>query len=196
MARKKKETQKVEEKTFNYTSFNEFVGKVLENHNNSFCDFFLALRDEKAEYKKSVDTYFKEKIKELDETPLTRKEYDEKLGKINSEKESAVNLMADEYHQNTFYKILSKYVYYVAEKYSKNADEVENVLNFIYEKLDFYSLVFYFEEGKYYERNEEDDCYNDYYPTSYHFKHDFFSRFKPHYYAGNLLDELLKKLFS
>ena len=195
MARKKK----VEKKKFLFANYKEMIDcYASEKHNatrGTFVEFFERIEKGNDELNDSFRDYFKQKREELDNTPLTRAQYDEAQAKLEEEKK---NFSPISYHNPYFlYYAVHAFVFAKAKEYGKE-ELAEKAFDFVWEDMDFLSVLAYTEEDKYYYRNEDNDRYGcdpDLYPESSHFKGSFFG-YKHYALSGNTLDKVLQLYFK
>lgn len=146
------------------------------------------INEEKDNFAKMI----KEKKVALEETPLTRKQFDEEIAKVNAIPNP---FNANEFDTKSESFHLQALEYFVRHRVTDEA-KAEAIISLIWEKLDFYSLFSYFRNHEYnyngehfYEYDEEGDNLP---VSSYHIYSDV--SFNMFIYQGNLVDKIIEAM--
>lgn len=186
MAKKEKINKKREE-IQDIKSLLDVVWK--ESSTGNFGTFLTkVIRRGKAE-KDAFDEKIKEKRRILEETPLTRKQFEEKIKELENESNPFLSDMFNHQSELFMKTVLGYYI-------SKNVEEdkVNEIFDFIWKKLDFMSLLFFFRNYSYSQADEYEDGYDEeghYSPCSS--CHIYFNSGYDNFYAyqGNLVDKVI-----
>lgn len=136
-----------------------------------------------------------EEIKKLDETPLTRKEYKEKLAELK--KSVSIFTHIKEMNENDYYKMIiipwmKEYAYF---EYGLDTKLAGAVANYIWKEYDICGLLLHFDEPNYYEANyrhyseEESSEYNFYNKNNYY-------TYQNHLYAETIIKNVMGLIVS
>jgi hypothetical protein len=179
----------------------EYLNKFEKSNKSLYsCRFSYVLTgilDDIKNKKKDFDDKRKNKIEKLDNTPLTRKDYEAKLQTIKAEQNPFEELLNREYDFMLIDEIVSNFLNkrLTGKPYNLPTPQVEEVANILMDRLDFYSLLYFFKNGQYTYRDNFD--YNDYYsedndlPLSpYHKCRSSFSK-GCYVYQDNMIEVLL-----
>lgn len=148
MARRKKEVEVPKEKVF--ANFEEFLTDLIAN--NSFETFGAFRKKVVNAVEVKVENFIEDirvQKETLDNTPLTRKEYEERLNAINNTKNFYKDFKDDSlYMQN---RILMNNFIEMKVKENKIKDEkfVDSLFNYIWHELDFQAMLYFFNEYEY-----------------------------------------------
>lgn len=191
MARKKKEKVVVKE----INNLNDLLESV---YHSNYClvwgygKFLTRVNSRIREEKENFLNNINEKKKELEETPLTRKQFDDAIAELEKRKGANIFTYPEfDFEEELFQKnVLSFYI----SKQVNDEKKAEEIYSFIWAELDFMSLVFFF-------RNHDyaycDDCqYNytdngEYSPESSNHIYEDVS-FNKYIYQGNMVDKIIK----
>ena len=126
--------------------------------NAFYEDIEKEISDEIRLFKEDV----KKEIEALDNTPLTRKEYEKKLEQAKTRTNIFVEHRKMEYEEHL--SILMKYfISYKLKRYdAKITDEkIDAIFDFVWNNLDFYALLEYFNDEKYKDELMEEEMYRE-----------------------------------
>ena len=126
--------------------------------NAFYEDIEKEISDEIRLFKEDV----KKEIEALDNTPLTRKEYEKKLEQAKTRTNIFVEHRKMEYGEHL--SILMKYfISYKLKRYdAKITDEkIDAIFDFVWNNLDFYALLEYFNDEKYKDELMEEEMYRE-----------------------------------
>ena len=138
---------------------------------------------------KNFENDIKKQLEELDNTPLTHKQYEEKKKEIQSQKNMFAYLVRHpkenpSSNQVLYKEITRRYMQAVlSEGLSK--EEIDEEFRRVWEGMDFYSMFFYFDTAKYKYADDEDDEGS---PVSTHYIYGHDTEYK---YQENMLRHLL-----
>ena len=155
-------------------NFGEFLTKVIRR-----------AEVEKNAFEKNIE----EKRKILEETPLTRKQFEEKIKELENESNPFLSDMFN--HQSELF-MKAVLGYYISKNVEDN-EKANEIFEFIWRRLDFMSLVFFFRNYSYSQADEYEDNYDEeghYSPcSSCHIYFDDSDNF--YAYQGNLVDKVI-----
>ena len=150
-------------KPSNPTSIEEYFSKYLKNvcpacFNVFYRDVERNISDEIHLFKKDI----KKEIEDLDNTPLTRKEYEKKLEQIEAKTNIFTEYRKIEYGEHLS-MLVKCFISYKLKRYdAKITDEkVDAIFDFIWNTLDFYALWEYFNDDKYEDELMEETMYRE-----------------------------------
>lgn len=128
-----------------------------------------------------------EEIKKLDETPLTRKEYNEKVAELK--KSVSIFTRIKEMNDNDLYKMIiipwmKEYAYF---EYGLDTKLAEAVAKYIWKEYDICGLLLHFDEPNYYEANYR------HYSESESSEYNLYNRNKYYTYQNHLYAETIIK---
>ncbi len=132
-------------------------------YSSPFSYVLTGILDDIKSKKKEFDDKRKKKIEKLDNTPLTRKDYEAKLQTIKAEQNPFEELLNREYDFILIDEIVSNFLNkrLTGKPYNLPTQQVEEIANILMDRLDFYSLLYFFKNGQYTYRDNYD--YKDYY---------------------------------
>ena len=156
-----------------YWDFGKFLIQVIKR-----------VQEEKDYFEKSIE----EKRRELEETPLTRKQFEEKIEELESEPNIFESSDMFNYKHELFYKLVL--AYFVSKKV-EDKEKSEEIFDFIWKKLDFMSLLFFFRNHSYSYSDEYENSYDengDFSPCS---SNHIYNSGNIYAYQSNLVDEII-----
>lgn len=156
-----------------FTQYGKFLTSVIRRANEEKDAFAKMIKDKKVA---------------LEETPLTRKQFEEEMKKVN---EISNPFSRSEFNMKSEDFCLQTLTFYVKHQVT-DTKKAEAVISFIWKELDFYSLLFYFNNYAY--EHDGEDCYNydeTPLPVSPHTIYADHS-FNMYPYQGNLVDRIIK----
>ena len=153
MVRKKREVAPVEECISRHLKF-----LCPACFNALYEDIEKEISDEIRLFKEGI----KKEIEDLDNTPLTRKEYEKKLEQAKARTNAFVEYRKMEYGEHL--SMLVKYfISYKLKRYdAKITDKkIDAIFDFVWNTLDFYALWEYFNDEKYKDELMEEEMYRN-----------------------------------
>ena len=163
------------------------LSELLEDINATgfkYGEFLTAVVKRVIEEKDGFKKMIKEKKKVLEETPLTRKQFDEEIKKVDSIP-NPFNTEEFDTRSEKFH--LSVLEYFVSSKVTDQI-KAKNIASFIWD-LDFYSLLFYFKNYEYEYRSDYDN--EELLPNSSRHIYDNMFHNNNYVYQGHLVDKII-----
>ena len=157
----------------------EDIGVIGLKYGEFLTTVVKRVGEEKDDFKKMI----KDKKKVLEETPLTRKQFDEEIKKVDSISNS---FNTEEFDTRSEKFHLSVLEYFVSSKVADPA-KAKKISSFIWD-LDFYSLLFYFKNYEYEYGQEYDE---EQLPNSSRHIYDNMFHNNNYVYQGHLVDKII-----
>jgi hypothetical protein len=175
-----------------YSNYLELIDYCANNGyaNDSFSQFFEEISEKNSNLMAENRKIYDEKLQELENTPMLRKDYLEAYDKLTKEKET-VNIHAVD--SRFIEKAIKAFVYHKAELLKKDKSIAEEAVYFIIHDCDFLSVMIHMDELRYWECNTEE--YNNSLASNNFIGDSFYGRY-PYLLSGNLLDKMLKLYFK
>lgn len=189
----KKSKSKPESKpTRSYSNYRELIDYCANNGyaNESFSRFFEEISEKNSDLMAENRKIYDEKLQELENTPMLRKDYLEAYDKLTKEKET----MNIHFTDSCFIeKAIKAFVCHKAKMFKKDDSVAEEAVYFIIHDCDFLSVMIHMDELRYWECNTEE--YNESLASNNFIGDSFFGRY-PYLLSGNLLDKMLELYFK
>lgn len=156
---------------------------------NGFGFIVATLENEVYRRCREFEDVIKEQLEELDNIPLTRKQYEEKKEEIQSRENVFASLVRypekNRAGNQVFYREITRRYMKAVLSEGLNEQEIEEEFRQVWEGMDFYAMFFYFETGKY--KYAEDEGH----PMSEHYVYGYDSDYT---YQENMLRHLLSMI--